>query len=917
MTEVRCSVVVGRDAEVAAIRARLDAATRGDGGVTVVVGPAGVGKSRLVREALIGCDAVEAYGRAAEGAGATPYRPLSEALSALLRFQPMPLDEALEPWLSTISVLVPGLGVAAATTTTAATCAEGVVRLLGSQSRSATVVLVLEDVHWADPETLAAVEYLADNLRGLRVMCIVTVRDDAVSDGLAVMQRLHARRAVDLVRLRPLSTSEVLSMVRHCAPEADATVVDRIIGSCDGLPFLVEELLTSPDVPPSFASSVAGRLDGLDQSGRRIIGGAAVLGVHFDWRLLAAQTGCSNQEVDAALGQAVRLQLLSVDGDGFRFRHALTRDAVRQQLLPTEQSALAVAALGAVDTGSLDNDQLGLVLELAVQAGRLQQAGEIHAQLGSAALERGALVSAIDNLRRAVQLLDGDDANQAELALVRALSSAGRVDEAMSTGSRLLSVARSRRDGQLTVAAHLAMARAGAAAGQWMIAAEHLDAAHLQVGGRPIPAGLTVLDAEVALARGDAALATQLGVEVINDSAATDDELCQAYELIGRGHRQHDLGAAERAFSAELTTAESAGLDLWQLRALHELGTIDMFENGGIDRLLLARRLADNTGALGLRATLDVQLAASFLTRRDTAQALLCSRSAQDVAGAIGLVGLLAIARWFEAEVHMFSGRWKEMDSCTEAAVVADPANRLLAAWSWCGMRAIACLLREERAAAIENMATGQAMLEGLPPGAPAPFLTMWPLVLTVAGDDRAPLARATAAAASHLQVNRTNRGILALADAVALGRDGESDRAAALAGAALNDLAHDLLWGPMALRLAAEAALADSWGEPIRWLRRAEADLAHHGDGAMARACREIRELHRRGRVTSAPFTDREREVLELVSSGLANKEIAVRLHLSPRTVEKHVEALLRKTDLRSRTQLLAAAFEERSGTT
>ena len=108
-----------------------------------------------------------------------------------------------------------------------------------------------------------------------------------------------------------------------------------------------------------------------------------------------------------------------------------------------------------------------------------------------------------------------------------------------------------------------------------------------------------------------------------------------------------------------------------------------------------------------------------------------------------------------------------------------------------------------------------------------------------------------------------------------------------------------------MARLQAAAPALADGWGQPQTWLEAAQASFAAHGIDALAARCAELLGRPRPGRWTGLGVTAREADVLVLVAEGLANKEIAARLHVSPRTVEKHVESLMRKAGARSRTQL------------
>ena len=135
---------------------------------------------------------------------------------------------------------------------------------------------------------------------------------------------------------------------------------------------------------------------------------------------------------------------------------------------------------------------------------------------------------------------------------------------------------------------------------------------------------------------------------------------------------------------------------------------------------------------------------------------------------------------------------------------------------------------------------------------------------------------------------------------------------AARAAGA---DLAHYPVWGDLARLQAAAPALADGWGQPQTWLEAAQACFAAHGIDALAARCAELLGGPPPSRWTALGVSAREADVLVLVAEGLANKEIAARLHGSPRTVQKHVESLMRKAGARSRTQLVAIAGPQRPG--
>ncbi len=219
-------------------------------------------------------------------------------------------------------------------------------------------------------------------------------------------------------------------------------------------------------------------------------------------------------------------------------------------------------------------------------------------------------------------------ATAARAALVEALALAGRLDEA-AAAEPLLGHGQDQSDTTRSgVRVRLDLAGAAVAATRWSDAARYLDAAVASAGGSA-PAGkgevarIAVLRAEIALAAGDVDGAVDAaGVELAAArSAAAPALVCHALELIGRGHRRQDLGRAAEAFQLAYAQAERADLPAWRLRASHDLGTIDLLDHGGTDRLLAAREIAGRLGMLSTVAVLDLQLAGAYLQRYDIAAA--------------------------------------------------------------------------------------------------------------------------------------------------------------------------------------------------------------------------------------------------------------------------------------------------------
>ena len=918
---VLCPVLVGRDAEVDTLGAALAGAVNGRGGLVWLVGQPGIGKSRLARalaERARSEGVGVAVGRAVPGGGSTPYRPWSEAVLVLLRDRRLPEDTGLRGWLPALGAIVPtictdGTGGGGAEVS-AAVRGEAVLQLLRRLTDPGPLVIVLEDLHWADPDTLAVLEYLGDNLFAERVLCVATCRDGPPNPALELSGRLHARRAATVIPLERLDQAQVTTMARWCAPEADEQRVRQVVRTADGVPFLVEELLATPGIPRSFADTVAARLAELPDTDQIVVEAAAVLGRQFDWRLLPAVTGLGPEAVTAALARGVECLLLVADDAGFRFRHALTRQAVLARVLPPRRSALAAAGLRALTaTGPLDETGSEVAADLAAQAGDPHRAGVLLAEAGRAALRRGALQTAIDTLHRAGELLD-EDAESGELdpLLIEALAAAGRVDDALATGEQVLQRRRHRGEPATgRVELHLQLAQAAVTGTRWPVATAQLHAARdAAAGGAPgdAVARLAVLEAEVAFAADDVDRAAALAETARATPQAGSEVVCHALEVIGRVARTRNLGAARRAFEAALATADAAKLAVWRLRALHELGTIEMFTDAGADRLTQARRLAEELGALSTAAVVDLQLCAATQTVFALDEAAEHARRGLALCGRLGLEALGARLCYFLAENHALRRERPEMERYLSLALAGTPDDLATEAFAWGGARGMLALLAGDWNAALDCFARAATLLRRVPHPEPAEFRAFWPLLLAAVGDRRAA-AELAHAEATNLTIIFCNRGLLGYAHAIAAGRDGDPARAAELARAADPDLTRTPVWGHLARLCAAGPARTEGWGDPQHWLLDAQACFTDHGLPGLVTRCQELLDQPQPTRWDRFGITAREADVLELVAAGLTNKQIATRLQISPRTVEKHLENLLRKTGTRTRIELALSA--------
>ena len=946
MPQVLCPVLVGRDEEARRLRAALAAAGTGRGSTVFLSGEAGIGKSRLVRE--IARAAGESglpvlAGRAVAGGAPTPFRPFAEALTSAGRAGRLPAGEELGPFRPVLGRLIPEWRPPQPVPgeETPVFLGEAVLRLLRALAPQAGCVLVLEDLHWADQETLTLLEYLADNLAAERVLCLATLREAGYQEGgeaAALASALAARGSAAMLALGRLGPTAMADMARACLDTAHlpAAVHEFVAGRAEGIPFLVEEVLaglvgegalterdgrwhaadlSTPGVPATFADAVRRRLDGMSAESRRVIGAAAVLGRRFDWMLLGPVTGLSGAAVVAALRDGTDLQLVVAERDGFRFRHALTHEAVLAGLLPPERTMLAGHALAAAEAAhpGLPGAWCTLAADLAGRAGDTSRAGALLLEAGRRDLAAGALASAEHTLTQARELVGPALRTSVDEALTEVFAMSGQVDRAMETGTMLL--ARLGPPSPRAAHLHLGIARAAIAGARWAEAAASIEVARESAGADT--AQIDACAAQVAAGRGRLEEADRLARAALRaaegsheDHRVQPDVACEALEVIGRVARQRDLEAAERAFARAADLASAYGLRLWRLRALHELGTIDQLRTESVDRLEQARELAVAQGALALTATLDLQIAAGLNKQFRADEALAAARRSADASRRFHLA-TLPMALIFQATAHAIRGEEGPMEDRIAEAVALAPGDQDVTGCAWGHCRATFCLLAADLDAAHTRMTTGAGLMLSSPATIAPPFLGLWPLLGALLGRDAADAAARVRAAhgTRHLVV----AALLGYADAVSAGRQGRTADAEAAFAAADRQMGPLVAWyRQYARRLAAEAALADGWGAPLDWLREAAAYFAARGDDRVAAACRAL--LRRVGAPVPRPVgdgdlpgplralgvTEREADVLRLVAQGLGNREIAERMFLSPRTVEKHVASLLSKTGLR-----------------
>jgi DNA-binding CsgD family transcriptional regulator/tetratricopeptide (TPR) repeat protein len=353
-------VLVGRDSELRLLDGALAGTREGSPATVLLGGEAGVGKSRLVEEfggRVTGQARLLVGGCLELGESGLPFAPFTAVLRELVREHGadhilglLPGNDAGE-----LGRLLPAFGPPAGENhggLARARLFEQLLTLLQGLAEATLVVLVVEDVHWADRSTLDLLSFIVRNQQSAQgLLCIVTYRSDRLDSAhplrplLADLARLPTVRLLELGRLgRSCVTAQLRSLLGH---EPAAGLSDSIYRRSEGNPLFVEALLASGggsgDPPPhSIRDLLAGPLYRLSERTQHVVRTAAAGGALVDHALLTAVTGLSDPVLSRALRPAVSSNLLLVDEDAYRFRHALIREVVYADLLPGERTRLHV-----------------------------------------------------------------------------------------------------------------------------------------------------------------------------------------------------------------------------------------------------------------------------------------------------------------------------------------------------------------------------------------------------------------------------------------------------------------------------------------------------------------------------------------------------------------------------------------------
>src|SRR5205814_1224770 len=437
VARVVCPAFIGRDSELSLLEDSLLSAIRGDGGVVVLGGEAGMGKSRLVRELAhraerLGCAVMS--GACSEAELSLPYLPFLEGIGNYLTRQDVPaVRERLGPAAAELGQLFPQMGHAGPDTAdpmmSKLRLFEAIVLLLTDAARSRGLLAVVEDLHWADPATRELVDYATRRLRSTKVMMLATYRTDEMHRKHALLPSSQTWRRsgqAQLMEINALDAQGVKAMVTcifdevHVSDEFRDFVHDR----SEGNPFVLEEMLRDAidhgdifrtdkgwdrksvheiRLPATVRETILQRLERLQPVEVEVLSAASAIGLTFDVATVAAVTGKPEAAVAVALESCVTNQLLEEadrDTDRYCFRHALTREAVYEDIVATRRQQLH-ARIAEVLESRPDWRAVDLAHHL-LMAGSYEQAVGMCVAAAEAAIAAHAYRDAADLFERAI-----------------------------------------------------------------------------------------------------------------------------------------------------------------------------------------------------------------------------------------------------------------------------------------------------------------------------------------------------------------------------------------------------------------------------------------------------------------------------------------------------------------------------------
>jgi DNA-binding CsgD family transcriptional regulator len=935
-TLTRAGPLVGRDSELTMLARRITGVAAGRGSAVLIEGEPGIGKSALVRAALIG--AADARCQVFWGAGdelgqELPLLPLLEGLQVR--------EPSASPRRNTILRLLRGEVTADRGTDVSAALAEQLLALIAEQCAVQPTILVIDDLQWADQASVTLWGRLARSVRQVPLLLIGMTRSVPQRDDLLALRRAVGDAArLQLTGLTEAAVAELVANLAGGRPDGNLL---RLADGAAGNPLYLTELvaalarssrvtitgagaagLASGSAPSSLSAAIADRLGFVSGPVREVLRAAALLGVEFAVPDLAIVLGRGVADLIPVVDEARAAGVLAESGNGLGFRHPLIRTALYDEIpVPVRAAWHHEAGRALAEAGA--------------------PADRVARQLLRAAGGPGGTADPMDTwilnwLAGAAESLVGQAPQAAAELLRQAVAS---------------SPPGSAQHDRLAVRLADALYRVGDAAGAEQVANRAL--------ARAVEPDLAV-DLHWTLAQ------CRMRVGRFAESLATLDRALASPGISARHRarllvlaaRTHDsLGEVEKAgrvAATALAVASEAG-DSWAMGwALHVLTIATSVSAPMTDALPLFDRaltVTEGDPALtDLRVLLQINQAVTLGDLDRYEEAFAAAQQARHLADQVGTVIRRVQAHSALGQLLFDTGRWA--DAMAEVEVLPEDLKEPIAACSDLGIAGVICFHRGEIAAARRHLAAAVPHAKRAGNRVIGPLALARSLDREQAGALPEALAVLTAGFAGDAEELEEIEDLLA--DAVRLAANtGDLGTAQALAGhaaafAAESEIPHRQanalycrgLLDHDATRLLAAAERYDDASRPLlsaKALEAAAGDLVRTGDrgrarGAFTRAVeiytslgapidaarlqavfrghgirRGPRSKHRQASSGWDSLTPAETKIAALVEEGLSNPEIAARLLLSRRTVATHVSHILKKLDVHSRSEIAREA--------
>lgn len=898
----------GRDAEIAPADRLLSSARAGEGGVLVLDGPAGIGKSRLVLEVVHRAErtGMRVFRAEATRGGVAPFTPL---LAAMLGATPPIADPQ--------SFLGVGEGLG-----TAFRILQQLRSALLTAAETDPLVIVIDNLQWADAETAMAIRALVADLRHVGVVWVLAVRrrqaSPVISDLLADLETTGA----EMLRLGALGRSAAVAVVQDFVRAQGEPLLLEMAERIDGqpYPYWIVELLRGlqeekrlrigegradvegSQLPGRLTAAVNERLLQLPPGSRRVIRMAALLPASFTAAQLAGLAECRASDLIEPLEDAVRADLLAVGGKHIRFVQDVVREATRESLPSSLRSLLERQSIDVLLRTGTDVVEVAEILARTAEPGDLEAIAKLRTAADAiAAADPG---TAADLIVRAWELCPPDDAGRGALVApaLTHLHRVMRTEEAADLAHRALTGVLS-AEAEAAVRLSMSTVPVRAAAER---AEDNRQALALS--------GLTTRDraehgawlAYNLMESGDAARAEQQARQVLEHAA--DESTAPARLALAAVHTGRFDGAAASAELDRLPRRRGTMLDLHTGNLLHCLGRTGEAKATLSDGVRHARR--DHDAPL---SSLGTQLSAltNMMTGRLAAARADLERPAviESDDSPVTLATVLRMITTTALAQHLGDAK------LGRAATAL--ARRLRVGDSVVGRRWAHRVLASSAAARGDVVYAARLFaddpLEAC--GTPLPVNVSGVLLATcigIAAGDGSLTERAAAAAGRMKAAAAGAPAFAACAEYVEGLLDGSPDQLVSASRASVE--AGRPLMAALALEDAGKLLVRDGHRDAAVAHLRAAGEI-FDAAGAVIDVRRVSRSL--RGHPTSprlvdersadgwASLTDAELKVVRLVAAGATNRSAARQLFLSPHTVSSHVRHAFAKLGIRSRVQL------------